>query len=39
MNQESPRADDLADLHVPGDRKLQVEFLDPAVTLSQEAAT
>ncbi len=38
MNQEGPHAGDLPNLHVPGDGKLEVEFLDPAVTLSQEAA-
>ena len=38
MNPEGPHAGDLPNLHVPADGKLEVEFLDPVVTLSQEAA-
>jgi superoxide dismutase, Cu-Zn family len=38
MNAEGPHAGDLPNLHVPADGKLEVEFLDPGVSLSQEAA-
>jgi superoxide dismutase, Cu-Zn family len=38
MNAEGPHAGDLPNIHVPADGKLKVEFLDPVVTLSQEAA-
>ena len=38
MNPEGPHAGDLPNLHVPSDGKLEVEFLDPVVTLSQESA-
>ncbi|HEY8299051.1 MAG TPA: superoxide dismutase family protein [Methyloceanibacter sp.] len=38
MNPEGPHAGDLPNLHVPADGKLEVEFLDPVVTLRQEAA-
>jgi Cu-Zn family superoxide dismutase len=38
MNAEGPHAGDLPNLHVPVNGKLEVEFLDPGVTLSQEAA-
>jgi Cu-Zn family superoxide dismutase len=37
MNPEGPHAGDLPNLHVPADGHLEVEFLDPVVTLSQEA--
>jgi Cu-Zn family superoxide dismutase len=38
MNPEGPHAGDMPNLHVPADGKLEVEILDPAVTLSAEAA-
>jgi len=38
MSPEGPHAGDLPNIHVPADGKLEVEFLDPVVTLSQEAA-
>ena len=38
MNPEGPHAGDLPNLHIPADGKLQAEFLDPVVTLSQETA-
>jgi superoxide dismutase, Cu-Zn family len=38
LNPEGPHAGDMPNLHVPADGKLQVEILDPAVTLSAEAA-
>ena len=38
MNPEGPHAGDLPNIHVPLDGKLEVEFLNPVVTLSQEAA-
>ena len=38
MNPEGPHAGDMPNLHVPADRKLQVEVLNPAVTLSAESA-
>ncbi|HEX9325127.1 MAG TPA: superoxide dismutase family protein [Reyranella sp.] len=38
MNPEGPHAGDMPNLHVPAEGKLQVEILDPAVTLSAEAA-
>jgi len=37
MNPEGPHAGDLPNLHVPADGKLQVEVLEPNVTLSGEA--
>jgi superoxide dismutase, Cu-Zn family len=38
MNPEGPHAGDLPNIHVPADGKLEVEFLDPVVTIAQEAA-
>ena len=38
MNQEGPHAGDMPNLHVPADGKIQVEVLNPAVTLSAESA-
>jgi Cu-Zn family superoxide dismutase len=38
MNQEGPHAGDMPNLHVPADGKLQVEVLNPTVTLSAESA-
>ncbi len=38
MSQEGPHAGDLPNIHVPADGKLEVEILDPVVTLSQELA-
>jgi Cu-Zn family superoxide dismutase len=38
MNPEGPHAGDLPNIHVPADGKLEVEFLDPVVTISQESA-
>ena len=38
MNPEGPHAGDLPNIHVPPDGKLEVEFLNPVVTISQEAA-
>ena len=38
MSLEGPHAGDLPNIHVPADGKLEVEFLNPVVTLSQEAA-
>lgn len=38
MNPEGPHAGDLPNIHVPPDGKLEVEFLDPVVTIAQEAA-
>jgi Cu-Zn family superoxide dismutase len=38
MNPEGPHAGDLPNIHVPADGKLEVEFLDPVVTIPQEAA-
>ena len=38
MSPEGPHAGDLPNIHVPADGKLEVEFLDPVVTLSQESA-
>ena len=38
MNPEGPHAGDMPNLHVPADGKLQVEVLNPAVTLSAESA-
>jgi Cu-Zn family superoxide dismutase len=38
MNPEGPHAGDLPNIHLPADGKLEVEFLDPVVTLSQESA-
>ncbi|HTP36832.1 MAG TPA: superoxide dismutase family protein [Methyloceanibacter sp.] len=38
MNPEGPHAGDLPNIHVPADGKLEVEFLNPVVTISREAA-
>ena len=38
MNPEGPHAGDMPNLHVPADGKLQIEVLNPTVTLSEEAA-
>jgi Cu-Zn family superoxide dismutase len=38
MNAEGPHAGDMPNLHVPGDGTLQVEVLNPMVTLNQKAA-
>ena len=38
MSPEGPHAGDLPNIHVPADGKLEVEFLNPVVTISQEAA-
>jgi superoxide dismutase, Cu-Zn family len=38
MNPEGPHAGDMANLHVPADGKLQIEVLNPMVTLSKENA-
>jgi len=38
MNAEGPHVGDMPNLHVPGDGKLQVEVLNPMVTLNQKAA-
>ena len=38
MNQEGPHAGDMPNLHVPADGKLQVEVLNPTVSLSGESA-
>ncbi|HMK40491.1 MAG TPA: superoxide dismutase family protein [Methyloceanibacter sp.] len=38
MSPEGPHAGDLPNIHVPPDGKLEVEFLDPVVTIAQEAA-
>jgi Cu-Zn family superoxide dismutase len=38
MDAEGPHAGDLTNIHVPPDGKLEVEFLNPVVTISQEAA-
>ena len=38
MNAEGPHAGDMPNLHVPGDGKLQVEVLNPTVTLNKKAA-
>jgi Cu-Zn family superoxide dismutase len=38
MNPEGPHAGDMPNLHVPSDGKLQVEVLDPIVTLNEKAA-
>jgi len=38
MNPEGPHAGDLPNIHVPPDGKLEVEVLNPVVTISQEAA-
>ncbi len=38
MNPEGPHAGDLPNIHVPADGKLEVEVLNPVVTISQEAA-
>ncbi|MCJ7527905.1 MAG: superoxide dismutase family protein [Methyloceanibacter sp.] len=38
MNPEGPHAGDMPNLHVPADGKIQVEVLNPTVTLSAESA-
>ena len=38
MNPEGPHAGDMPNLHVPADGKLQIEVLNPTVTLSAESA-
>jgi Cu-Zn family superoxide dismutase len=38
MNPEGPHAGDMPNLHVPADGKLQIEVLNPLVTLSAESA-
>jgi len=38
MNSEGPHAGDMPNLHVAADGKVQVEVLNPAVTLSAESA-
>jgi Cu-Zn family superoxide dismutase len=38
MNPEGPHAGDLPNIHVPADGKLEVELLDPVVTIAQDAA-
>ena len=38
MNPQGPHAGDMPNLHVPTNGKLQVEILDPTVTLSADAA-
>ena len=38
MSPEGPHAGDLPNIHVPADGKLEVEFLNPVVTLNQESA-
>lgn len=38
MSPEGPHAGDLPNIHVPADGKLEVEFLNPVVTITQEAA-
>lgn len=38
MVPEGPHAGDLPNIHVPADGKLEVEFVNPVVTISQEAA-
>ena len=38
MNSEGPHAGDMPNLHVPADGKVQVEVLNPTVTLSAESA-
>ena len=38
MNVEGPHAGDMPNLHVPSDGKLQIEVLNPTVTLSAESA-
>jgi Cu-Zn family superoxide dismutase len=38
MNAEGPHAGDLPNIHVPADGKLEVEFLNPVVSIAQEAA-
>jgi superoxide dismutase, Cu-Zn family len=37
MNAEGPHAGDMPNLHVPGDGKIQVQVLDPMVTLNKKA--
>src|SRR5262245_4136799 len=37
-NPEGPHAGDMPNLHVPGDGKLSIEVLNPAVTLSGKSA-
>ena len=38
MNPDGPHAGDMPNLHVPSDGKLQIEVLNPTVTLSAESA-
>ena len=38
MNPDGPHAGDMPNLHVPSDGKLQIEVLNPTVTLSSESA-
>src|SRR5581483_3390307 len=38
MSPEGPHAGDLPNVHVPADGKVEVEFLNPIVTIGQEAA-
>src|SRR4029078_6206172 len=38
MTPEGPHAGDMPNVHVPADGKVQVEVLNPAVTLSAESA-
>ena len=38
MNPQGPHAGDMPNLHVPADGKLQVEVLNPTVTISAESA-
>ncbi len=38
MNSEGPHAGDLPNIHVPAGGKLEVEILDPLVSIGQEAA-
>jgi Cu-Zn family superoxide dismutase len=38
MNADGPHAGDMPNLHVPADGKLQIEVLNPTVTLSAESA-
>jgi Cu-Zn family superoxide dismutase len=38
MNAEGPHAGDMPNLHVPSDGKLQVEVLNPMVSLNDKAS-
>ena len=38
MNAEGPHAGDMPNLHVPGEGKLQVEVLNPMVSLNEKAS-